>query len=77
MLDIIGAVQTYVDTTTSPKSLVQPIVRLHALAEPIEGSIEVSRSHNSLRGAQTAALDSGLWLNSHEDAQFTRLRKSV
>lgn len=43
VLDIIGAVQTYVDTTTSPKSLTQPIVRFHALAEPIEGTIEVNK----------------------------------
>ncbi|KAF9645332.1 hypothetical protein BDM02DRAFT_3101505, partial [Thelephora ganbajun] len=41
VLDIINAVQAYVDTTTSSKSLVQPIVRFHALAEPIEGSIEI------------------------------------
>ena len=45
MLDIINAVQTYVDTTTFSKSLAQPIVRFHALTEPIEGSIEVRDIH--------------------------------
>lgn len=41
VLDIINAVQTYVDTTALSKSLAQPIVRFHALTEPIEGSIEI------------------------------------
>jgi len=46
VFDIINAVQTYVDTTNPPKSLAQPIVRFHALAEPIEGSIEVGTSQH-------------------------------
>lgn len=77
MLDIINAIQTYVDTTASPKSLAQPIVRFYALAEPIEGCIEVRTFLHPFTMSKLPFTDPGLWLDGYENTQFARLRKSV